>query len=689
MGRSMVFYYPPSSTTALMAAQDVDSSLVLNANTIPSKTWNISIISTANAAGHTFTIAGTDIDGSALSATITGGAANVAATTVSQFKSVTSIISKTAGVPAAVNNVKAGVMDLIAATQEVALGDDLVLRTGDNAVITFSGATAYILSLTSSQDMSGVNFTITGTDAGNAPLVEIVGGPNANTVFSLGAFHTISSISADAIAAEIKVGTEVYLASLQNTGANGVFTLVNTTFPGQDWTLSLSSANDLSGATFDITGTNLAGASTELRVGPNNDYVETVNEYSTVSSVEVNASVDDITINIPNYIMPLQDIDGADAAVLSQNVVKFPLGTAYLISLKSANNLSAVTFAIVGTDINGGAQNEDVTGPNNETVVTVNTYNSITSITPDINAAGVSAGAQGFIAAAQDVVADVPANIPLDNGFPVVFDKLARPITFTSVPNNSGITLTITGTDIWGNTATEVITGPNNSTVTSVNKYHTVISIVPSGEFFELSAGTGTTGIFYWAYLDKAANPFNLTIAGIVSGTINYSVNQTQDSQGSYVNAGSTFYYSHPITSPFLANNPLEFTNASGVIVVTVPSTQGLQTGQLVTISGVSGTIHNITAAQLNVRAPIIVLSPTTFSYQTAGTSNANDAGAGGANITYTTPPFPATQAITAALTGATTSQIFNMTTVADAVQGTITSSTGGSLTLTLTQAGY
>lgn len=56
---------------------------------------------------------------------------------------------------------------------------------------------ARTISLTSTGNISGVNFTITGTDIRGAALVEVLAGPNNNTVYSTGLFYTVTSIAAN------------------------------------------------------------------------------------------------------------------------------------------------------------------------------------------------------------------------------------------------------------------------------------------------------------------------------------------------------------------------------------------------------------------------------------------------------------------------------------------------------------
>ena len=75
------------------------------------------------------------------------------------------------------------------------------------------------------------------------------------------------------------------------------------------------------------------------------------------------------------------------------------------------------------------------------------------------------------------------------------YGNLTETITITSSANNSGITFDITGTDGNGDAQTETVTGPDTETVSSVNKYATVTSIVASGSITtQIQAGILGTG---------------------------------------------------------------------------------------------------------------------------------------------------------------------------------------------------
>lgn len=64
-------------------------------------------------------------------------------------------------------------------------------------------------------------------------------------------------------------------------------------------------------------------------------------------------------------------------------------------------------------------------------------------------------------------------------------------ITLTSSTNLASISFVITGINLSGTTVTETLLGPNNNTVTSIQSYWRVISIVPSAS----NAGTVSAGI--------------------------------------------------------------------------------------------------------------------------------------------------------------------------------------------------
>lgn len=67
----------------------------------------------------------------------------------------------------------------------------------------------------------------------------------------------------------------------------------------------------------------------------------------------------------------------------------------------------------------------------------------------------------------------------LVSGGVATFD-VPRAVSLTSTGNNSSVTYTVTGTDEYGETLTEAITGPNNTTVVGAKAFKTVTSVASS-----------------------------------------------------------------------------------------------------------------------------------------------------------------------------------------------------------------
>ena len=94
----------------------------------------------------------------------------------------------------------------------------------------------------------------------------------------------------------------------------------------------------------------------------------------------------------------------------------------------------------------------------------------------------------------------------------------------------SGVTFTITGTDANGNVISEIIAGPDTTTVNSVLYYASVTSITSDGGVEAGTAQVGVTGTVTsrWARMDSWANA--QTVAQVnVDGTITYSVETSMD----------------------------------------------------------------------------------------------------------------------------------------------------------------
>jgi len=183
------------------------------------------------------------------------------------------------------------------------------------------------------------------------------------------------------------------------------------------------------------------------------------------------------------------------------------------IYITGGSNESGKTFTVVGyvfpLDGVGGpvAVTETITGPNASTVSSANLYSIIVSIT-------VSTGTAGAITVGNYGTAT------LDTG---------RRVIVTSAGNDSAITFAISGTDVTGNPISETLTGANATAAQSALDYATITSIKPSAAVAS-TVTIGTNGVASrWVRLDDYASAAQVAIQATVSGTANYTIQQTLD----------------------------------------------------------------------------------------------------------------------------------------------------------------
>ena len=132
--------------------------------------------------------------------------------------------------------------------------------------------------------------------------------------------------------------------------------------------ITINSSNDLSGVQFSITGTDIDGnAISEVVTGPSaGATVTSSNIFRTISKIETDGAVNSVNVGSKSVFV---DLNGKRASITS-----------------AGGNESAVSFTVVGTDMNGNAQTEVITGPAaSATVIGLKTFKTISSVTPDSN----------------------------------------------------------------------------------------------------------------------------------------------------------------------------------------------------------------------------------------------------------------------------------------------------------------
>ena len=142
------------------------------------------------------------------------------------------------------------------------------------------------------------------------------------------------------------------------------------------------------------------------------------------------------------------------------------------------------------------------------------------------------------------------------------FDYFMRPVTITAAGNMSAVTFTINGQDANLNTVTETIAGPNAGTVTSVNIYNRINSIVASAAVTNVSVGDGSTGTSRTIPMDVRVANFKASLAAMVTGTINYTIQYTFDNILDPTYANSAVYFNTDLATLVAAT-----TNQFGYII--------------------------------------------------------------------------------------------------------------------------
>ena len=146
---------------------------------------------------------------------------------------------------------------------------------GSQSSLASSGLNSFI-TIASSNNLSSVTFTITGTDIDGVSQTEAVTGPTANgSITSTKIFKTVTQISSNAAATAVNVGTLAVYVDTEGKRPS-----------------IISASGDESGKTFTVVGTDMSGvAQTEVITGPAaNATVLGSKTFKTISSITPSAN---------------------------------------------------------------------------------------------------------------------------------------------------------------------------------------------------------------------------------------------------------------------------------------------------------------------------------------------------------------------------------------------------------------
>ena len=381
----------------------------------------------------------------------------------------------------------------------------LSVSGGSNSKPT-AGSYAFVMSAYVSGAITGLvsSDTTPGVTSSNNTITLTVDGTASGTIIVASAEYSSEAALATAIQTAINADSTLSSAgkSVVVTHSNGSYSIASASTGSSTSMVINSIGSNLDGflkmvgtTDADNIGVSQSGtASTALTLNG-----------SSVTATDTNGIVVEETLGSSGNFT----LDGAQTSSGSAT------GLNSFLTIASSGNNSSVTFTITGTDIDGNAQTETITGVNNNSVASTKIFQTVTQVASDGSASAVNIGS-------------LAAYVDLDG---------KRPSIISAGGDESSITFTVVGTDLSGVAQTEVITGPAaNATVLAAKTFKTITSITPSANttgnitMGYTGAGIITTGVTGSATLDGVAMTADVTnkIFSISSGDaagmkVNYS----------------------------------------------------------------------------------------------------------------------------------------------------------------------
>ena len=144
-----------------------------------------------------------------------------------------------------------------------------------------------------------------------------------------------------------------------------------------------------------------------------------------------------------------------------------------------------------------------------------------------------------------------------------------REISFTSADNNSADTFTITGTDNDGESITEDVTGPNNSTVYSTKFFKTVTAISSGSAFTNVKVGVTTKAAVNYFDITGSKTGSDYLSSKHIDVVLRYSKNE-MEIKSVQSSCQATVDIVDELSTRLSVLNPLRVTSGSSTVEVTM-----------------------------------------------------------------------------------------------------------------------
>lgn len=355
---------------------------------------------------------------------------------------------------------------------------------------------------------------------------EVTSSNNTIQVTVDGVSTGVLTIPASHYSSQGALATAIQTAINSDSNLTSVGNSVIVSYENGSYTIKSASKGASTSVVLDAIGTNLDGF-LKMNGSADADDIGSSQTGTASTAITFNGSSSFITSTDADGLVDAESIVGAgDLTIDGSQDSLASSGLNSFITINSTNNLSGVQFSITGTDIDGNAISEVITGPTaGATVTSSNIFRTITKIETDGSASSVNVGTKSVFVNLEGKRASVTS----------------------AGGNESSVSFTVVGTDMNGNAQTEVIKGPAASaTVIGSKTFKTISSITPdtntSGSITLGYSGVGITtdGVTGSASLN--------TVAMVADVTNNIFSMSTGDAAGlkvqySGLGANASVYY--------------------------------------------------------------------------------------------------------------------------------------------------
>lgn len=152
----------------------------------------------------------------------------------------------------------------------------------------------------------------------------------------------------------------------------------------------------------------------------------------------------------------------------------------------------------------------------------------------------------------------------------------ARRVLFTFAADETGHTFVVYGTNSSGNSIQETVAGTAPGTVATSQDFKTVTQItVSAATTGALTVGTNTVGSIAWQSVDWMRQPINVGFQIVVTGTVNYTVEYTNQDVNSLAAGVAPTVFPHATLVNQTASQAGSFMQPIGFFRVTINSGTG------------------------------------------------------------------------------------------------------------------